>query len=313
VTHWECELEEEMSCVPIGRPIANTQMYVLDGSLRPVPVGVEGEIYIGGVGVARGYWKRPELTAERFLRDPFSAEPKAQLYRTGDLGRFRADGNIEYLGRNDHQVKIRGYRIELEEIQSQLARVEGVREAVVLERQDVSGEKRLVAYYTTDAASIPDVESLRAHLQRELPPYMVPAAYVRLERLPLTANGKLDRKAFPAPDGDAYGRRHYEAPQGELETTVAEIWRQLLQVEQVGRHDNFFELGGHSLLAVTLIRRLRQMGLHPHARAVFAATTLQKFSETLLDNEVDFEVPSNRIPDLVEAANDSDDLVELRI
>jgi len=243
----------------IGKPIANTQFYLLDDHRQPVPLGVPGEIYIGGAGVARGYLNRAALTAERFLDDPFSEQEHARMYRTGDLGRYLPDGNIEYLGRNDDQVKIRGFRIELGEIEAKLAKHEGVKEAVVMAREDVGDEKRLVAYYTPqDENAAPEAEDLRAHLQAQLPEYMVPAAYVRLDTLPLTPNGKLDRKALPAPGADAYATRGYEAPQGELETAIAGIWQQLLGLAQVGRHEDFFDLGGHSLLAVRLISQVRQ-------------------------------------------------------
>jgi acyl carrier protein len=217
-------------------------------------------LYIGGAGVARGYLNRPELTAERFLKDPFVAGGQARMYRSGDLGRWLPDGNIEFLGRNDYQVKIRGFRIEVGEIETRLAEHEGVREAAVLAREDTAGDRRLVAYYTCGDGGEegPGAEALRRYLVGKLPEYMVPAAYVRLERFPLTPNGKLDRKALPAPDGDAYGVRGYEAPVGEIETTVAEIWAEVLKIERVGRHDNFFELGGHSLLAVRAISRLRE-------------------------------------------------------
>jgi len=232
--------------IPIGRPIGNTRIYVLDGHLQPVPTGVGGEIYIGGDGVALGYLNRPELTAERFLRDPFSTDPAARMYKSGDLGRWRADGTLEYLGRNDRQVKIRGYRIELEEIEAALATHPDVQQAVVLAREDEPGEKRLVAYVVppTSASDVPTAERLRAHLQARLPEYMVPAAYVLLEKLPLTVNGKLNRRALLAPQQCAYANRQYQAPQGELEQILAGIWQELLAVERVGRQDNFFELGG---------------------------------------------------------------------
>ena len=254
------------SRIPIGRPIANTRVYILDSNREPVPVGVVGEMYIGGAGVARGYLKRPELTAERFVPDPFVKEPGARMYRTGDLARWLADGNIEFLGRNDNQVKIRGFRIELGEIEARLAEHPEVREAVVLAREDTAGEKRLVAYYTAagigegEAASV-GAEQLRAHLSAVVPDYMVPAAYVRMEKLPLMPNGKLDRKALPMPEQEAYAVRGYEAPVGEMETKLAEVWAEVLKLEKVGRHDNFFELGGHSLLATRVISRIRE-GFH---------------------------------------------------
>src|SRR5262249_52334095 len=231
----------------IGRPIANTRVYLLDGHGQPAPLGAVGEIYIGGAGVARGYLNRPELTAERFLRDPFSAEPGARMYRTGDLGRYLPEGNIEFLGRNDHQVKMRGFRIELGEIEAKLRECAGIREAVALAREDEPGAARLVAYVVSEQGEL-DVAGLRQALAESLPEHMLPAAYVRLEALPLTPNGKLDARALPAPEGDAYGRREYDEPDGEIESALAEIWSELLRVERVGRQDHFFELGGHSLL-----------------------------------------------------------------
>src|SRR5205814_3076909 len=194
-----------------------------------------------------------------FVADSFAADPGARLYRTGDLGRWRGDGAIEYLGRNDHQVKIRGFRIELGEIESQLLRHAQIREAVVIAREDAPGEKRLVAYVTGPEEGFPSVEALREQLRAVLPDYMVPSAYVRLPSLPLSSNGKLDRRALPAPELGAYVSRQYEAPQGEVEEILAGIWRELLRVERVGRQDNFFELGGHSLLAMQSIVRLQSV------------------------------------------------------
>ncbi|HEU0015952.1 MAG TPA: amino acid adenylation domain-containing protein, partial [Longimicrobium sp.] len=242
--------------VPVGRPIPNSRVYVLDAAGTPAPVGVAGELYIGGTPVGIGYQNRPGQTAERFIADPFGAEPGARLYRTGDLARRRADGTLEFLGRMDGQVKVRGYRIEPGEIEARLAEHAAVREAVALVREDVPGEKRLVAYWVGDAA---DAETLRAHLGRALPPYMVPSAYVRMEAWPLTPNRKLDRRALPAPEGDAWAARGYEAPVGHAEQALADIWAEVLRVERVGRGDSFFELGGHSLLAVQVISRVRQV------------------------------------------------------
>ena len=265
----------------IGRPIANTQIYILDEHRCPTPISVAGEIYIGGAGVARGYLNRPELTAERFVKNPFSAEQHARMYRTGDLGRYLPDGNIEYLGRNDHQVKVRGYRIELGEIEARLCAQPAVREAVVLAREDVAGEKRLVAYVVSESTAL-DVVQLREKLSRELPEYMVPVAYVQLETLPLTLNGKLDRKALPAPDERAVPRRVYEEPVGEVEQTLAHIWRELLGVEHVGRQDHFFELGGHSLLAVQVVTRLsRALGVQVSLRELFSRPVLSALAEGL--------------------------------
>ncbi|WP_255356364.1 condensation domain-containing protein, partial [Lysobacter sp. Root983] len=230
--------------------------------------------------MARGYWNREALTAERFVRDPFSADPQARMYKTGDLGRWLPDGNIEYLGRNDFQVKIRGFRIELGEIEAKLSACAGVREAVVLAREDVPGDKRLVAYLTADQE--PAVAELRARLSVELPDYMVPSAFVVLDAFPLTPNGKLDRKALPAPDGSSLMQREYEAPQGEIEQGLAEIWQSLLKIEQVGRHDHFFELGGHSLLAVQLVSRVRErLGVEVPLRELFVYPVLHAFAQAV--------------------------------
>ncbi|MFL9875106.1 non-ribosomal peptide synthetase [Paraburkholderia megapolitana] len=307
VTAWACD---EHAPVPsIGKPIANTRIYLLNGAGRPVPVGVAGELHIAGVQVARGYLNRPELTVQRFVDDPFSDVPGARMYKTGDLARYLPDGNIEYLGRNDDQVKIRGFRIELGEIEARLAQHAAVGEAVVMAREDGAGDRRLVAYYTLGAASSQThepigVEELRAHLAETLPEYMVPAAYVHLEHLPLTPNGKLSRKALPAPDSDAYVRREYEAPRTGIEQTLAAIWSQILKVERIGRHDNFFELGGHSLLMVSLIERMRATGLRADIRTLFSAPTLAELAvyadapaeADARATHIEVEIPPNLIP-----------------
>ncbi|HEU0053621.1 MAG TPA: amino acid adenylation domain-containing protein, partial [Longimicrobium sp.] len=285
---------ERAGASPIGERIPDLRAYLLDAAGEPVPVGVAGELYIGGAGVTRGYLGRPELTAQRFVPDPFGARPGERLYRTGDLGRWRPDGALEYLGRTDHQVKIRGFRIELGEIEARLAEHPGVREAVVLAREDAPGDTRLVAYVAGDETASGD--ALRAHLGETLPAYMVPAAYVRMERWPLTSNGKLDRKALPAPEGDAFAVRAYQAPVGEVETAMAEIWAEVLGVERVGRDDGFFELGGHSLLAVTLIARMRERGLHADVRALFATPTLAALAAAVAGERDQVRVPPNRIP-----------------
>jgi len=271
--------------VPIGRPIANTRVYILDQHMEPVPIGVVGEIYIAGAGVVRGYHRQPELTAERFLTDPFCNEPQARMYKTGDLGRWRPDGVIEYLGRNDQQIKIRGYRVEPGEIEALLIQHAQVKEAVVIAREDRPGERRLVAYVVpADPATSPGVETLRAWLQAGLPEYMVPGAFVMLERLPITSNGKLDRRALPAPRVAAYATRHYEAPTGEAEETLAGIWQELLHVERVGRQDHFFELGGHSLLATRVISRIRDLcGIELPVRALFDMPTLRQLAVHVAD------------------------------
>ncbi|SFD15634.1 non-ribosomal peptide synthetase [Pseudoalteromonas denitrificans] len=257
VTAWRCSVTDNQ--IPIGYPIANTQIYILDDNLQPVPVGVTGEIHIGGVGVARGYLNKAELTEEKFIADPFSEVQGARLYKTGDLARWNCDGAIEYLGRNDFQVKIRGFRIELGEIEAQLCDIDGIRESVVLARDDVSGDKQLVAYIVAEQSdNKPEPEKIREDLSVNLPAHMVPAIYVHMAFLPLTANGKLDRKALPIPEGESHIQKIYEAPKGDLEENLAQYWSKLLGVKKVGRLDSFFELGGHSLLAVQLISLLRQ-------------------------------------------------------
>ncbi|SFY32218.1 non-ribosomal peptide synthetase, partial [Pseudomonas sp. NFACC36] len=282
----------------IGKPVANTQFYLLDEHRQPVPLGVPGEIYIGGAGVARGYLNRDDLTAERFLKDPFSHETNARMYKTGDLGRYLPDGNIEYLGRNDDQVKIRGFRIELGEVEARLARHEAVKEAVILAREDVPGDKRLVAYFTRPSpGQAVDVGLLRGYLQAQLPEYMVPAAYVSLDALPLTPNGKLDRKALPVPDSEAFATHRYEAPVGEVEIKLASLWAELLKIERVGRHDHFFELGGHSLLAVTLIERMRKEGMEADVRVLFGQPTLALVAAAVGQVQR-IEVPATKIPTL---------------
>ena len=273
---------EQGASVPIGRPMANLRMYVLDRHLQPAPLGVTGELYIGGMGVARGYLNRPELTAERFLPDPFGAEPGARMYRTGDLGRWLADGSLDYLGRNDFQVKIRGFRIELGEIEAKLAACAGVREALVIAREDSAGDKRLVAYLLAAPGAAPDAASLRAELAASLAEFMLPVAFVTLPAWPLTPNGKLDRQALPAPGQDAVAVRAYEAPQGVVEHAIARIWQQLLGLDRVSRHDHFFELGGHSLLATRAATELsRALGMQVALRSLFAQPVLHRLAETI--------------------------------
>jgi amino acid adenylation domain-containing protein len=279
---------------PIGRPIANTRIYILDDHGRPAPIGSVGEIVIGGDSVARGYLNRPELTAERFVADPFGTNPTARLYKSGDLGMWLSDGTIAFVGRKDFQVKVRGFRIELGEIETQLAQHAQIRATVVLAREDLPGDKRLVAYYVADAPL--KAEELRAHLAKTLPEYMVPAAYVQLQKLPLTRNGKIDRKALPAPETKAYASSGHEAPEGEVETIIARLWSETLGVAEVGRQDHFFALGGHSLLAVTLIERMRQRGLQASVRALFATPTLAAFAASVATKSDAVPVPPNRIP-----------------
>jgi len=259
----------------IGRPIANTQVYLLDRNLEPVPVGVAGEIYIGGAGLARGYLRQPELTAEKFIPDPHGAEAGARLYRTGDLGRYRADGTLEFLGRRDQQVKVRGYRIEPAEIEAVLCRQEQVREAVVVVREQLDGDKRLIAYVSPSEGSELEVEGLRRYLQERIPQYMMPAAIQVLERLPLTPNGKVDRKALPEVQWGAEAGNDYVAPRTEVEELLVALWTELLPAERIGVEDDFFALGGHSLLATRLLSRLREMfGVEVSLRALFEESTV---------------------------------------
>jgi amino acid adenylation domain-containing protein len=245
----------DQTVIPIGRPIANTQLYILDRHDQPTPVGVPGELHIGGAGLARGYLNRPELTAEKFIPDPFSDDPGARLYKTGDLVRYRDGGNIEFLGRLDHQVKIRGFRIELGEIEAALAGHPHIREAVVVARTEESGEKRLVAYLVADGA--PEPTELRAFLKLSLPDYMLPAAFMYLEALPLTPNGKVDRKAFPEPEA-RLDNAGYHLPRDSFEQHLIEIWESVLSVRPIGINDNFFDIGGHSLLVVRLITEMNK-------------------------------------------------------
>ncbi|WP_315792608.1 non-ribosomal peptide synthetase [Bradyrhizobium sp. SZCCHNRI1002] len=279
--------------VPIGRPISNTQLYVLDDQGELVPAGVAGELYIGGAGLARGYFGRADLTAERFVPSPFGCGER--LYRTGDLARWLKDGVLEYLGRRDQQVKIRGFRIELGEIEAALTEHAGVSQAVVAAQADSRGGKRLVAYVVGHAEVA--TEDLRAHLARRLPDYMMPSAYVQLATLPLTANGKLDREALPVPETAAFPHDRYEAPRGETEERLAQIWCELLKVARVGRHDDFFALGGHSLLAITLIERMRRAGLVADIRAVFSASDLAGLAAAASSEVPSVEVPANLVPE----------------
>ncbi|NGP58570.1 amino acid adenylation domain-containing protein [Paenibacillus thiaminolyticus] len=267
--------------VPIGKAWLNAKFYIVDAHLNPVPVGVLGELVIGGVGVARGYLNRPELTEEKLVDSPFAAGER--LYRTGDLARWMEDGNVDFIGRIDNQAKIRGYRIETGEIESQLLRVEGVREAVVLVRSDANGQKALCAYYTPDTGAELAVNVLRSALAQELPGYMIPSYFVELERLPLTPNGKIDRKALPAPEGGAGGGREYVAPRTELEAKLAAIWQDVLVREKaVGVTDNFFDLGGHSLRATTLVSKMhKELGVEFPLRDVFRYSTVEEMAAAM--------------------------------
>ena len=267
----------------IGKPIANTRVYILDAARQPVPVGVPGELYIGGEGLARGYLGRPELTAERFVPDPFAAEAGARMYRTGDLARWRADGSLHCLGRADNQVKIRGYRVEPGEIEAALARHAAVDQAVVVARPDASGEHRLIAYLVSAARTGTEPAELRRFLAETLPEYMIPSAFVSLDELPKTPNGKVDRKALPDPDyGDVSTGASYAAPVGETELAVASIWQGILNLEKVGRHDNFFDLGGHSLLIVQVQNRIQgRLGMSVNLVDLFRHPTVSALASFL--------------------------------
>jgi amino acid adenylation domain-containing protein len=312
--------------VPVGRPLSNGKVYVLDKELNPAVLGIRGEIYIGGAGLARGYVNRAEMTADRFVPNPFSAKGGERLYRTGDVGRYREDGNIEFLGRIDEQVKIRGYRIELGEIEARLKEHGLVEDAVVVAREDGEnggGEKRLVAYVVMAKAKVEggagagesksqggEQEAgelnamLRTYLAGWLLEYMVPTAIVRLERIPLTPNGKIDRKALPSPEGEAYAQRTYEPPQGEMEEALAALWQELLGVERVGRHDNFFDLGGHSLLAVRMLSHLlSDLNVQIELSTLFNCPQLSLFAKRVLIASIEQEFDSAELQSLVSAVD----------
>ncbi|WP_420127100.1 amino acid adenylation domain-containing protein [Longimicrobium sp.] len=277
------EVEEGAATVSIGRPIPNARAYVLDPAGQPLPVGVPGELCIGGDGVVRGYLGRPGLTAERFVPDPFATEPGGRMYRTGDRARWKADGKLEFMGRLDDQVKIRGFRIEPGEVEAAMAAYPGVREARVMMREDQPGDKRLVAYVVGEV----ETDALREHLRESLPEYMVPQAFVPVDRIPLTPNGKLDRRALPAPGSDAYAAREYEAPVDETEQALAEIWAEVLRVDRVGRRDNFFELGGHSLLAMRVLSRVREvLEVKVAVRLLFTWPVLKDFAREVMDAQL---------------------------
>jgi amino acid adenylation domain-containing protein len=280
VTYWACRPKSNYSIVPIGRPVANTQIYILDSHMQPVPIGIPGELHIGGAQVARGYLNRPELTAQKFIDDPFSHESGARLYKTGDLARYLPDGDLEYLGRIDHQVKIRGFRIELGEIEAALGQHPAVREVVVITREDEPGNKRLAAYIAPEQNQQPTPTQLRNFLSQKLPDYMIPSAFVILDALPLTPNGKVDRRALPVP-AQARPDLEYDrvSPRTPTEAALTRIWAEILGLEQVGVHDNFFELGGHSLLAAQVIFRARDaFGVKLPLRRLFETPTIAELA-----------------------------------
>jgi len=285
-TVYEMQPRQDETLVPIGKPIPNSRVYLLDSAGRLAPVGMPGEIYIGGAGIARGYLDRPELTAERFTPDPFSKVPGKRLYRTGDLARYRANGNIEFRGRSDNQVKLRGYRIELGEIEATLAQHGAVRECAVVLR-DEDGDSRLIAYLATRPSTALATEELRAQLKEKLPAYMVPSAFIILDELPLTPNGKVDRGALPDPSGPMRpSEETYVAPTTPTEAVLADMWAEVLDVERVGVNDNFFDLGGHSLLATQLVSRLRNtFQVELPVALLFEVPTVAQLAEAILKHE----------------------------
>lgn len=282
VSFWQCLPNPASTIVPIGRPVWNTQLYVLDRRLQPVPVGVPGELHIGGVQLARGYLKQPELTAEKFIPDPFSSEVGARLYRTGDLARFLPDGSIDYLGRIDHQVKLRGFRIELGEIEAVLLEHGDVDRTVVVVREDQPGNKVLAAYFVPKTGATVDAATLRAHLDKNLPAYMVPAAFIALDALPITDNGKINRRALPAPDWSKVHSSPRTAPSDDLELMLVRVWEKVLGVSNIGTEDNFFDLGGHSILAVRLLSEVEKIvGRKVPLASLFRAATVASQAQLL--------------------------------
>jgi amino acid adenylation domain-containing protein len=272
--------------IPIGRPLANVQVYLLDSSLNPVPVGVDGELHVGGVGVARGYLNRPELTAEKFIRDPFSSNPEARLYKTGDRARYLPSGDIEFLGRVDDQIKIRGFRVEPVEIETLLAKYPGIRDAAVVAREDADGGKQLVAYFTATQGAKPVVAELRRYLQGQLPDYMMPSAFVDLPAMPLTPNGKVNRRELPAPQFEA-SLATLAIATDPLQAQLVGLWEDVLGKRPIGIRDNFFELGGHSLLAARLMHRTGQaLGKTLPLAVLFHAPTIEQLATVLRQDEL---------------------------
>jgi thioesterase domain-containing protein/acyl carrier protein len=283
------QVADDATTIPIGRPIKNCQMYVLDVHLQPVPVGVEGELYVAGEGLARGYLNHPELTAERFIPNPFGWQPGSRLYRTGDLARYRGDSHIEFLGRVDGQVKLRGFRIELGEIEEALRQHSGVEEAIVLAREDSPGEKRLVAYAIPLRESRPTSQELRKFLQTKLPDYMVPSAFVFLDKFPITPNGKVNRQALPVLTsalGHPQTEKSIAQPADNLELQLLNIWKSVLRIPGIGVADNFFELGGHSLMAVRLVAAIEKViGRTIPLATLFQAPTVEQMAQLLRKGE----------------------------
>ncbi|MEO8567729.1 MAG: amino acid adenylation domain-containing protein [Ginsengibacter sp.] len=297
VTYWSLNnsIEEDIKVVPIGKPVANTQMYILDSDYNPTPLGVPAEIYIGGIQLARGYLNKPGLTAEKFIINPFNAKAESRLYKTGDLGRWLPDGNIEYVGRIDDQVKIRGFRIELGEIESVLQQNEMVHQTVVITRENVDGNKQLVAYIVP--AGNFDKQVITAYLKSKLPDYMVPALLIELKELPLTPNGKVDKKALPEPGVNDIIKNPYEEPATEMEMKLALIWEEILGVDKIGMHDNFFELGGHSLNAMQLTSRLHKIfNIKIDIGKIFSNPTIKELVSVLISESQNKYNPIETLP-----------------
>ncbi|WP_375515431.1 amino acid adenylation domain-containing protein [uncultured Nostoc sp.] len=294
-TFWTCQRGTNYTIAPIGRPITNAEIYILDENLQPVPVGESGELHIGGIGLARGYLNRPELTTEKFIFNPFSSEVGARLYKTGDLARFLPDSNIEFLGRIDYQVKIRGFRIELGEIEAILRQHPALTQTLVIAREDVPGDKQLVAYIVANPEQIPSQVELRRFLQGRLPEYMVPASFVFLDNLPLNPNGKIDRRALPAPHTSDLVSTNFVPPQNATEQVLASIWVKVLRLEQVGIYDNFFELGGHSLLATQVMSRVRQaFQIEMPLQILFENPTIASLAQAIAQTQTQENDPHNQ-------------------
>jgi acyl-CoA synthetase (AMP-forming)/AMP-acid ligase II/aryl carrier-like protein len=293
-TNYTLSGKEKEAAPPIGKPISNTRIYIVSREGELAPVGVGGEICISGEGIARGYLNRPDLTAEKFVPNPFSSETGARMYKTGDLGRWLHDGNLEYLGRIDDQVKIRGYRIEPGEIESVLLESGLVSQAVVvalpvlavpsLRREDKQGTKRLVAYVVSEGAF--DKQTVISYLHGKLPDFMVPALWVQLTHLPLTPNGKIDKKALPDPDAGWLSANEYAAPRNEPESKLVQVWQELLGTERIGIDDNFFELGGDSIITIQVVSRARRMGYELQPKDIFIHQTVRQLSLAIAQRDV---------------------------
>jgi amino acid adenylation domain-containing protein len=314
-TYWKCRREGEWSSVPIGRPITNMQAYVLSPRMSPVPIGGAGELYIAGAGLARGYLNCPDLTAEKFVPNPFNEDATDRLYRTGDLVRRHEDGNLEFLRRLDQQVKIRGFRIEIGEIEAVLLGYDAVREAIVLAREDEPGDKRLVAYLTAKKQTKTNTNQLIEYLQRKLPDYMIPNAFVWLDRLPLTPNGKLDRLNLPAPEKlKPELSEGFIPPRTPVEEILAEMWSELLGIKNIGINDNFFELGGHSLQLTQLLSRILQVfQVDLPLRTLFNSPTIDQMVQAILSKQLELEDISEFAEDLRELESMSPDALAMTL